>query len=186
MWYEAARIAGLLRPKRRGGIARPPVAPDSPRGISVSAVSPGPVDTGFFGDEIEKVADVVFSQPMSSAEQIAAAVLRAVESRSAEIDVPALSGKLATLGYLSPRLFTRLRPLLEKLGADAIVSLPPAGVTDEKALLAYYQQVGGLTALPLFAQSSHAIVVAPIGVEEWRPPSAPSSSCAAKRTATRV
>jgi len=41
----------------------------------------------------------------------------------------------------------------EKLGADAIVSLPPAGVTDEKALLAYYQEVGKLTALPLFAQA---------------------------------
>jgi dihydrodipicolinate synthase/N-acetylneuraminate lyase len=41
----------------------------------------------------------------------------------------------------------------EKLGADAIVSLPPTGVTDEKALLAYYQRIGALTSLPLFAQS---------------------------------
>jgi dihydrodipicolinate synthase/N-acetylneuraminate lyase len=40
-----------------------------------------------------------------------------------------------------------------KLGADAIVSLPPPKVTDEKVLLDYYQQVGGLTELPLFVQS---------------------------------
>lgn len=44
-------------------------------------------------------------------------MLRAVETRAAEIDVPALSGKLATLGYLAPRLFVRLEPLLEQLGA---------------------------------------------------------------------
>ncbi len=41
----------------------------------------------------------------------------------------------------------------EKLGADGIISLPPPAVSDEKALLAYYQQVGSLTGLPLFAQA---------------------------------
>jgi 4-hydroxy-tetrahydrodipicolinate synthase len=41
-----------------------------------------------------------------------------------------------------------------KNGADAIISLPPAKVTDEKALLAYYQEVGSLTDLPLFAQAT--------------------------------
>jgi 4-hydroxy-tetrahydrodipicolinate synthase len=41
----------------------------------------------------------------------------------------------------------------ERLGADAIVSLPPAKVTDEKVLLDYYQQVGRMTELPLFVQS---------------------------------
>lgn len=86
------------------------------KGIHVATVCPGPVDTGFFGD-LSTVPDLVFSQPMSSAEQVAAAVVDAIESRIAEIDVPALSGKLATLGYLSPQFYTRLRPLLEKLGA---------------------------------------------------------------------
>jgi dihydrodipicolinate synthase/N-acetylneuraminate lyase len=41
----------------------------------------------------------------------------------------------------------------EKLGADAIISLPPTGATDDKAVLAYYQQVGRMTPLPLFAQA---------------------------------
>jgi short-subunit dehydrogenase len=83
----------------------------------VCTVCPGPVDTGFFGDDLARVPDLVFSQPMSSAEQIAQAVMRAIESDATEIDVPALSGKLATLGYLSPRVFASLRPLLERQGA---------------------------------------------------------------------
>jgi 4-hydroxy-tetrahydrodipicolinate synthase len=52
-----------------------------------------------------------------------------------------------------PEAVTRYARQAEKLNADAIVSLPPAGVTDEKALLAYYQGVGRLTGLPLFAQA---------------------------------
>ncbi len=87
-------------------------------GIRICNVNPGPVDTGFFGD-VDSVPDLVFSQPMSSAEEIADAVIRAVETDAKEIDVPAASGKLATLGYLSPALFTTLRPILEKRGAKA-------------------------------------------------------------------
>jgi 4-hydroxy-tetrahydrodipicolinate synthase len=41
----------------------------------------------------------------------------------------------------------------EKLGADGLICIPPAGVTDEKALLDYYQKVGKLTQLPLFLQA---------------------------------
>lgn len=65
-------------------------------------------------------------------------------------------GKTAlVIGVQSPDAdaVARYAKRAEKLGADAIISLPPAGVTDEKALLAYYQQVGQLTALPLFAQA---------------------------------
>lgn len=88
------------------------------RGIHVSSVNPGPVDTGFFGD-LAEVPNLVFSQPMSSADEIAAAVLRAIDTGAQEVDVPALSGKLATLGYLSPRVFAALRPVMEKRGANA-------------------------------------------------------------------
>jgi 4-hydroxy-tetrahydrodipicolinate synthase len=41
----------------------------------------------------------------------------------------------------------------ERLGADAIICIPPAGMTDKAALLEYYQWVGKLTSLPLFAQA---------------------------------
>jgi dihydrodipicolinate synthase/N-acetylneuraminate lyase len=47
---------------------------------------------------------------------------------------------------------TRYAQHAAKNGADAIISLPPANMTDEKGLLDYYQQVGRLTDLPLFAQ----------------------------------
>jgi dihydrodipicolinate synthase/N-acetylneuraminate lyase len=46
-----------------------------------------------------------------------------------------------------------------KNGADAIVSLPPPGVSDEKALLDYYQQVGRMTDLPLFVQTQNNMSV---------------------------
>jgi len=58
-----------------------------------------------------------------------------------------------------PEAVSRYAKLAEKLGADGIISLPPPAVTDEKALLAYYQQVGRLTALPLFAQAVGAMSV---------------------------
>jgi short-subunit dehydrogenase len=86
------------------------------RGIAVSTVCPGPVDTAFLGD-LRAVPDLVFSQPMSTAERVAAAVLLAIASGRREIDVPVLSGKLATLSYLSPTLFGALRPILERRGA---------------------------------------------------------------------
>jgi hypothetical protein len=85
--------------------------------VRVATVCPGPVDTGFFGDDLSRVPDLVFSQPMSSAEEVAAAVMRAIDDERREIDVPPLSGKLATLGYLSPRVFGAIRPLLERVGA---------------------------------------------------------------------
>jgi short-subunit dehydrogenase len=85
--------------------------------IRVASVCPGPVDTGFLGEDLSKVPDLVFSQPMSTAEEVAAAVAEVIERGLQERDVPALSGKLATLGYLSPRVFGALRPAFEKLGA---------------------------------------------------------------------
>ena len=54
---------------------------------------------------------------------------------------------------------TRYAKHAAKLGADALISLPPAKVTDEKALLAYYQEVGGLTDLPIFVQCTGTMSV---------------------------
>ena len=86
------------------------------REVTVSTVCPGPVDTGFLGDACD-VPPLVFSQPISTAESIAKAVVASIESARAEIDVPSLSGKLATLGYLSPAFLSAIRPLLERRGA---------------------------------------------------------------------
>jgi short-subunit dehydrogenase len=85
--------------------------------VRVCAVNPGPVSTNFFGDDLSKVPDLVFSQPLSTAEDVARAVLEAIDGHALELDVPALSGKLATLAYLSPALYGALKPRLEKRGA---------------------------------------------------------------------
>ena len=87
--------------------------------ISVSVVSPGPVDTGFFGEDLEKVPDIVFSQPMSTAAQVADAIISCIHQGTEEIAVPWLSGKLCTLGYVSTRLRSLLQPSLERRGARA-------------------------------------------------------------------
>ena len=85
-------------------------------GIEACLVSPGPVDTGFFGD-VAHVPDLVFSQPMRTAAQIADAVMECIRTGAREIAVPSMSGKLATVGYVFPGLARVLRPLLEKRGA---------------------------------------------------------------------
>lgn len=86
--------------------------------IRITTVCPGPVDTGFFGEDLSRVANLVFSQPMSTVAEVAAAVLQVIEDPTrSEIDLPGPSGKLATLGYLSPRLYAALRPVMERVGA---------------------------------------------------------------------
>ena len=86
-------------------------------GVSVSVVSPSAVDKGLSGEELEREADVVFSQPMSTTEEVAGAIVRCIEEGTREIVLPWLSGKLCTLGYLSPTLTSILRPAIEKRGA---------------------------------------------------------------------
>jgi NAD(P)-dependent dehydrogenase (short-subunit alcohol dehydrogenase family) len=83
--------------------------------LHVATVCPGPVDTGFFG-EISEVPNLVFSQPMSSA------VVACILGNQAEIVVPSLSGKLATVGYVFPAIAALLRPILERRGAAAKAS----------------------------------------------------------------
>jgi short-subunit dehydrogenase len=87
------------------------------RGIAVATVSPGPVDTDFFLTELESVTDLTFSQPMSTPERVAEAVVECLRTGRREIALPWVSARLATLGYLSPRLLRGLRPMLERVGA---------------------------------------------------------------------
>ena len=89
------------------------------KGVSVSLVSPGPVNTGFILDELDQVTDITLSQPMVSSERVADAILACVLDGRAERKIPRASGVLTTLGYLSPFLKRCLRPLLEWKGARA-------------------------------------------------------------------
>lgn len=84
--------------------------------VHVGLVSPGPIDTGFIMDDIDQVEDIVYSQPMSTAEQVADAVLEIARGEAVEIAMPAFSGKLTTMAYLFPRLRRALRPTLYKIG----------------------------------------------------------------------
>lgn len=86
--------------------------------LRISVVSPGPVDTGFLADT-RRVADIVFSQPMSSPDAVAERVMRCLDQPSGEEAIPTVSGWLCTLGYLWPWLLRQLRPLLKKRGAAA-------------------------------------------------------------------
>jgi short-subunit dehydrogenase len=85
-------------------------------GISVGSVSPGPIDTGFIMDEIDAVEDIVFSQPMSSAEQVAYGILAVASGDEIEVVLPATSAKLTHISYLFPKLRRRLRPKLYEQG----------------------------------------------------------------------
>lgn len=87
-----------------------------PRGIHVGCVCPGPVDTGFLGD-LEEVPNIVLSQPMITADDVARAVLTCIDERVDEIAIPARSGRLATMAYLVPAFAQKVRPVLEKRGA---------------------------------------------------------------------
>ncbi|MEH6568749.1 MAG: SDR family NAD(P)-dependent oxidoreductase [Halioglobus sp.] len=85
-------------------------------GIHIGVVSPGPIDTGFIMSEIDNVADIVFSQPMSSADSVAEAILQIASGQKLEICMPALSGRVTTLGYIFPALRRWLRPKLDAAG----------------------------------------------------------------------
>ena len=82
-------------------------------------MSPGPIETGFLTNDIDSVPDIVFSQPMRSAEEVAKAVVDCAHDGRLERTIPRLSGALATVGYLVPNLPRLLRPVLEFQGRRA-------------------------------------------------------------------
>lgn len=86
--------------------------------IRVCVVSPGPVDTSFITDPsvIDTVPALVFSQPMSTPDEIADLVLDSAADGTRERTKPAFSGKLATLGYLIPSMRRVLLPVMERKG----------------------------------------------------------------------
>ncbi len=88
-------------------------------GVTVSAVSPGPVDTGFIMDELDRVDDLVFSQRVCTAEDVADLVLACARDGRIERAYPRGASRLATIGYLFPGLRRLLKPLLSRKGKRA-------------------------------------------------------------------
>jgi hypothetical protein len=87
--------------------------------IRISVVSPGPVATGFILTDLEHVPDLVFSQPVSTAEEIATLVVEAVRGGALESTPSCGSRYATTLGYLFPAARRALTPLLERRGRAA-------------------------------------------------------------------
>jgi short-subunit dehydrogenase len=88
-------------------------------GITVAVVSPGPIETGFILNEIEDVPDMVFSQPMATADEVARAIVASLEDGKRERVMNFASGLLAHVAYLAPSIRTALKPSLEAKGRKA-------------------------------------------------------------------
>jgi short-subunit dehydrogenase len=93
--------------------------------VKVSLVSPGPVSTGFILDDLKNLTNLTLSQPMRTAEQIAALVVACVEDGTPERVEPPLSGLLTTVSYLFPSLARAIRPFMERKGQRVRDRLTP-------------------------------------------------------------
>jgi len=85
-------------------------------GIATAIVSPGPINTGFIMDSIDEVEDIVYSQPMSTAADVAENIAKLAMGQQVEITMTWFAGKLTTLGYLFPALRRVLRKALYAKG----------------------------------------------------------------------
>jgi len=85
-------------------------------GIKIAVVSPGPIDTGFIMSDVDEVSDLTFSQPISTAEEVAQTILDLCGNAQREKSMPAISGVLTMLTSIMPGLARTFRPLLERKG----------------------------------------------------------------------
>jgi short-subunit dehydrogenase len=88
-------------------------------GIKVAVVSPGPVDTGFLTGELDRVPDIVLSQPMATADEVGALVVDSAADGRSERVSNRMSGYLTTVGYLFPSLRRALTPVMQRRGRRA-------------------------------------------------------------------
>lgn len=85
-------------------------------GIKVGLVSPGPVNTAFIMDDMDEVSDITFSQPMSTATEVAQVVLDLCGNTIREESIPKMTGMLTAIVGPMPWLGRLLRPSLERKG----------------------------------------------------------------------
>ena len=86
-------------------------------GIKTALVSPGPLDTGFIMDNLDVVADLTMSQPISTAEEVAQAILDLCGNQRREAAMPAFSATLSRFFKVFPWLKRLLLPVFEAKGA---------------------------------------------------------------------
>lgn len=92
-------------------------------GVAFCVVSPGPIATPFVLDDLDNVPNLVFSQPILTAEQVAGAVLACAMDRKRERALARSTLLLARLAATFPWLQEMLRPALEAKGARAKAKL---------------------------------------------------------------
>ena len=114
-------------------------------GIKFAVVSPGPIDTGFIMSDIDKASDLTFSQPITSADEVAQAILDLCGNDQREQSMPAISGFLTTLSYLFPWLARKMRPWLEQRGQEAKARLKAEARKKKKPSRAIAQKEEGGT-----------------------------------------
>jgi len=86
------------------------------KNVKLACVSPGPIDTGFIMSNIDVVTDITFSQPISTADEVAHEILELCSNQKRERSMPPVSGLLTTVMYLFPWLGRVARPILERKG----------------------------------------------------------------------
>lgn len=87
--------------------------------IRVSVVSPGPVETGFILEQLDDVPDIVFANPMSSADDVAALVVTCAADGKRERTIPVQTGILAQVAAMLPSVRRVLVPMMERRGRAA-------------------------------------------------------------------
>ncbi|MAD91389.1 MAG: short-chain dehydrogenase [Gammaproteobacteria bacterium] len=91
--------------------------------IKLAVISPGPIDTDFIMKNIDTNSDLTFSQPISSATEVAQQILHICNNQFREQTIPKFSGFLTNLIYLFPKVGRFLRPYLEYKGAKVKAKL---------------------------------------------------------------
>jgi short-subunit dehydrogenase len=84
--------------------------------IKLGVISPGAIDTAFIMENIDDVADVNFSQPLSTAEQVADEILALCLNEKREKGMPLAGAILTSLNYIFPWLRGLIMPTLERRG----------------------------------------------------------------------
>jgi short-subunit dehydrogenase len=91
--------------------------------IKIAVVSPGPIDTGFIMANIDNTSNLTFSQPISTPEEVAQAILDLCGNGQKEAVMSWLSGVTTTATYLMPWLGKLMLPILERKGANVKAKL---------------------------------------------------------------
>jgi NAD(P)-dependent dehydrogenase (short-subunit alcohol dehydrogenase family) len=95
-------------------------------GVALCVVSPGPIATPFVLDDLDHVPDLVFSQPILTAEAVADAIVACALDRKRERAIPRSTLMLAKIAATFPWMQEMLQPALEAKGARVKAQLKAA------------------------------------------------------------